>query len=260
MGFGTSDERGGIDWSKAAADYARFRPGPPPSFYARLAAFGTGLPGQRILDLGTGTGVLARTFARQGAVVAGIDVADGQLAMARALAEQEGLAVDFRQASAEATPFADGAFDRITANQCWSYFDKAKAIPEARRLLAPGGMLVITHFSWLTHNDRIGRASEDLIYKHNPRFDTGRWSGEIRSMPQLAEGVRTCGLFWYDEPIEFTRETWRGRIRANRGVGASLGPEAVAAFDAEHDEMLRRIGAEAFTVPHRLDATFYAFD
>jgi hypothetical protein len=133
-------------------------------------------------------------------------------------------------------------------------------VPEARRLLAPGGMLVTSHFSWLTHVDPIGRASEALIYKHNPRFDTGGWSGEIRSMPLLAEGVRTCGLFWYDEPIAFTRETWRGRIRANRGIGASLSADAVATFDAEHDAMLRGMGAESFTVQHRLDATFYAFE
>jgi SAM-dependent methyltransferase len=260
MSFGISDETRGIDWSNASADYARFRPGPPPSFYARLAAFGTGLPGQRILDLGTGTGVLARNFAGQGSIVAGIDVAEGQLARARQLAAEQGLAIDFRHASAEATPFAAGAFDRLTANQCWSYFDKARAVPEVRRLLAPGGMLAVTQFSWLTHNDPIGRASEDLIYKHNPSFDTGRWSGEIRSMPDLAEGVRTCGLFWYDEAIPFTRETWRGRIRANRGVGASLSAHAVAAFDAEHDAMLRVMGAEDFTIPHRIEAAFYAFD
>ncbi|MCI0583479.1 MAG: class I SAM-dependent methyltransferase, partial [Chloroflexi bacterium] len=60
-----------IDWGKTAADYAAHRPGPPETFYEKLAALGVGLKGQRILDLGTGTGVLARSFARRGSVVSG---------------------------------------------------------------------------------------------------------------------------------------------------------------------------------------------
>jgi 2-polyprenyl-3-methyl-5-hydroxy-6-metoxy-1,4-benzoquinol methylase len=72
-----------IDWGKTSLDYSAHRPGPPPSFYHRLAALGVGLPGQSILDLGTGTGVLARQFAQQGATVAGIDIAAEQIAAAQ---------------------------------------------------------------------------------------------------------------------------------------------------------------------------------
>ena len=127
-----------INWSNTSTDYATYRPGPPPRFYAMLHALGVGLPEQRILDLGTGTGVLARQFASQGAQVSGVDVAEGQIEMAQKLAEEEGVTVDFRVSGAESTPFADSRFDAITANQCWLYFDKAQAIPEVQRLLAEG--------------------------------------------------------------------------------------------------------------------------
>jgi 2-polyprenyl-3-methyl-5-hydroxy-6-metoxy-1,4-benzoquinol methylase len=93
-----------IDWSRTSADYARHRQGPPDSFFARFQALGVGLPGQRILDLGTGTGLIARRLARQGSNVAGIDIAAGQLAQARRLAEVEGLSIDFREAPAEEPP------------------------------------------------------------------------------------------------------------------------------------------------------------
>ena len=49
-----------IDWSKTSADYARHRPGPPASFYSKLRAFDIGVRDQALLDLGTGTGLLAR--------------------------------------------------------------------------------------------------------------------------------------------------------------------------------------------------------
>ena len=64
----------GIDWGRTSQDYDHYRPGPPDSFYRKLLALDIGLPDQRILDIGTGTGLLARRFAAQGAHVAGIDV------------------------------------------------------------------------------------------------------------------------------------------------------------------------------------------
>lgn len=249
-----------VDWGKASADYAHYRPGPPPSFYDRLAALGVGLPGQRILDLGTGTGALAREFAKRGAAVAGIDIAEAQLAMARTLAQRATLVVEFRRASAEAIPFADRAFDCITANQCWLYFDKTKAIAEARRLLSAGGLLVTSHFSWLPRLDPVARASEALILKYNPQWTAADWPGEIPAMPRWAETeFRLRAMFWYDEEIAFTRESWRGRIRASRGIGAALGESEIAAFDAEHDALLRRSVGERFTVRHRLDAHLFEF-
>jgi hypothetical protein len=61
-------------------------------------------------------------------------------------------------------------------------------------------------------------------------------------------------MFWFDEAVPFTRESWRGRIRACRGIGASLSDDEVKAFDAAHDELLSRIAPERFTVLHRVDA------
>src|SRR5688572_26452594 len=83
-----------IDWSLTTNDYVAYRSGPPPSFYARLRALGVGLEGQRVLDLGTGTGTLARQLANQGCRVAGIDIAAGQVDAARRLALEAGLEVD----------------------------------------------------------------------------------------------------------------------------------------------------------------------
>jgi len=64
---GEGDPGRAIDWGRTSTDYATHRPGPPASLFERLASFGVGLAGQRILDLGTGTGVMARGFARRGA-------------------------------------------------------------------------------------------------------------------------------------------------------------------------------------------------
>lgn len=257
-----SVDRGrGFDWGKTSRDYARFRPGPPDSFYRRLEALGVGLPGQRILDLGTGTGVLARRFARHGAVVAGCDVAPEQVEMARALAEADGVTVDFRVAPAEQTPFLDHSFDVATANQCWLYFDAPKVVAELRRVLVPGGWIVTSHFNWLPRRDPVAGASEELILKYNPQWSGVDFSGEVPDRPGWADlaTFSLVAMFRYDEAIPFTRETWRGRMRACRGVGAALAPEEVEAFDRELGALLAETTAESFAVLHRLDVHILDF-
>ena len=86
MKLTTIDNEREFDWGKTSQDYAAYRSGHPESFYEVLGALGIGKSGQQILDLGTGTGVLARAFAKPGAVVIGIDIAAYQIAVARALA------------------------------------------------------------------------------------------------------------------------------------------------------------------------------
>ena len=249
-----------IDWGKASGDYSEFRPGPPPSFYARLAALGVGLPQQVILDLGTGTGVLARQFARQGATVTGIDVSEQQILAARQLAAEENLDVEFVVGPVESLPWQTAKFDVAAANQCWLYFDKGKTVRELHRVLKRGGWLVTSHFSWLPRLDPIAKQMEELVLTFNPAWTAADWSGNIPACPKSAEPIFDVrAMFYYDEPIQFTRESWRGRIRACRGIGASMPPEKVAEFDAAHDELLRRIAPDTFTVLHRIDAHIFQF-
>ena len=259
-GLGSRDGDKVIDWGKTSEDYAVHRPGPHPSFFARLAALGIGLEGQRVLDLGTGTGVLARQFARQGSVVQGIDISAEQIAMADQLAKNEELQVEFSVHPAESLPWTEPTFDVVTANQCWLYFDKAQAIAELRRVLRPGGVLVTSHFSWLPRLDEIARRSEQLVLQFNPKWSGADYAGVIPPCPKWAEQVfDVTAMFYYDEPIPFTRETWCGRIRACRGIGATLSPGEVEAFNTAHQELLRRTVPESFTVLHRLDAHVFAF-
>jgi SAM-dependent methyltransferase len=252
---GAIDGGRAIDWSRTSLDYAAHRPGPPQRLFELLAALGVGRPEQRALDLGTGTGLVARELARRGATVSGIDVAPGQIEAARQSAADEGLAIDFVVAAAEACPFAAASFDVAIASQCWMYFDVERTLAELRRVLAPGGRLVTTHFNWLPRLDEIARASEALVLAANPRWQGGDWAGTIAGEPAWAPGRATVeAMFWFDADVPFTRASWRGRMRACRGVGATLAEPEVAAFDAALAAWLDRNAPPAFTIRHRIDA------
>lgn len=250
-----------IDWGKTSQDYASYRPGPPPSFYEKLGAFGIGRPGQRILDLGTGTGVVARQMARQGCRVAGLDISEGQIEVARALATKENLSVDFQVAPAEKLPYSESQFDVVTANQCWLYFDKPKVLQELKRVLSDDGLFVLSHFSWLPRIDPIARASEKLILKYNPAWSANGWNGVIPTEHDWMKGTAVLrSMFFYDVEIEFSRESWRGRMRACRGIGAALTNEEIKAFDKEHDELLKKIAGDTFTITHRIDSSVFSLN
>ena len=243
-----------VDFGKTAADYSRHRAGFPDRLFERLAAFGIGAPGQRILDLGTGTGTLARGFARRGAEVTALDIAPEMLAAAADLAAAEGLQVDFREGGAEATGLPEGAFEVVAAGQCWHWFDSAAAAAEARRLLRPEGRIAICHFDWLPLPGNVVAASEALIRRHNPAWtlDGGDGFHGVHAAALAVAGFLDIESFSFDCGVTYSHEAWRGRIRASAGVSGSLAPAEVAAFDREHAALLAaEFPDDPLIVPHR---------
>jgi SAM-dependent methyltransferase len=231
-----------------------FRPGYPEEFYDLLARLGVGLPGQRILDLGTGTGVLARAFAAHGAEVTGADVAPAQIREAEKLAAKRGLTVRFRVSRAEDLDFPEDSFDAVSAGQSWIYFDAATLKPKLRRWLRDRGWIVLTHLNWLPLEDPVAGRSEDLVRQFNPQWNAHSYRGE--TSPYFNGTLQEFRLVTYHVrrvPLPFTRESWRGRIRACRGVGASLTPDQVQVFDAEHARLLEEIAPPEFSILHQIE-------
>jgi hypothetical protein len=102
--------------------------------------------------------------------------------------------------------------------------------------------------------DEIAKRSEALVFNYNPQWTGGGFSGEVsRQWPKMERFFDVDDFFVFDVPIRFTRESWRGRFRACRGIGASLSPQEVAAFDRDHAELLARTVEPSFCVLHRID-------
>lgn len=247
------------NFGAAASDYARHRPGFPSRLVERLLEQGH-LPTSPAdaLDLGTGTGTLARWWARQGYRVTGLDPDARMLEAAKRLGQAEELSGHYVVGTAEALPFPEHSFDLISAGQCWHWFTQPQACAEIRRCLRPDGVVVVAHFDWLPRPGSLAAATEALILQHNPAWQLGGGDG---LHPQAAKDLAAAGFvvtqsFSEEVAQPFAPEDWRGRIRASVGIAASLTPEGVQAFDQELAALLAKdFPGDVLAVGHLLDIT-----
>lgn len=109
-------------------------------------------PGERILDLATGTGWTSRLVARRGATVTGCDIAEDLLAAARDNAKREHLDIKYQVGDAEDLPFPAGSFDAVVSTVGVMFASNPEAAAkEMARVVRPGGRLAIT--AWLTEGN-----------------------------------------------------------------------------------------------------------
>jgi len=249
-----------VDFGRTAEDYVVHRIGFPDSLFERLQRDGIGSPNQSVLDLGTGTGVLARGFARGGCKVIGLDVSPLLIAESKRLDAQAGLKIDYLLGPAEGIPLPTESVDVISAGQCWHWFDRRAVLGESLRLLRPGGMLLIAAFDWIPFCRNVVELTEELIERHNPAqpkphirlgLGAGLYPSFVRDLSE--GGFEDIQTWSYDQSVRYTHAGWRGRIRASQGVGATLSARQIAAVDEELEQMLRtQFPSDPLLIPHRV--------
>ena len=247
-----------VDFGRTAVDYGAHRAGFPERLFLRLQRLGIGLAGQSLLDLGTGTGALARQFSRQGCGVTGADISLALLEEAERLARQEGLKIAWVQGRAEETGLPSASFDVVSAGQCWHWFERSRAAAEVHRLLRPGGSLLIAHFDWLSRPGNLVEASVKLAMLQRDTPPPAQLSVGIRGTYSLwleeveAAGFTDLETSSFDVEVPYSQVSWRGRMRASALLGATMPQERVEAFDRALAALLTQQDAETLLVPHRV--------
>jgi SAM-dependent methyltransferase len=139
----SESEKGQVNASAAEVYEEFFVPALFQEWPARVADAARIQPGQRVVDVACGTGVLARGIAVRvgpGGSVVGLDINAGMLAVARRQAPE----IEWRQGPAEALPFDSDSFDAVVSQFGLMFFeDRRAAVAEMARVLRPGGRLVV---------------------------------------------------------------------------------------------------------------------
>ena len=207
----------------------------------RLRIFPADLGGRDLVELGCGTAYVCAWAARLGARPVGVDNSERQLAAARAMQEEFGQPFPLVHASAEDVPYPDASFDvAISEHGASGWCDPYRWIPEAARLLRPGGELIFIRNSTLLTlcllddvpagrtllRDQFGlcRIEDDVDEAVTFQLPTGpmirllRDSGfEIEDLIEVQAPEHATSVFDYADPDWSRRwpseEVWKARRR-----------------------------------------------
>jgi SAM-dependent methyltransferase len=210
-------------------------------------------PGERVLDLATGTGWTSRRVAARGARVVGVDIAEDLLAAARERASAQGLPIDYRVGDAEALPFEDRAFDAVISTCGVMFASRPEAAAaELARVVRPGGRLAIT--TWLADGHLFGMFQVMRRYMPAPPapappspFDWGR-PERVQALLGGAFDLRfERGVSYYREPSgEAAWETFSRGYGPTRSLANALDEPRRAALRADfvafHDQFATDLG------------------
>jgi len=145
---------------------------------ARLKVLGD-VSGRRVLELGCGGGQWSRWLAEAGARPVGLDLSLNQLRHAASLLGRAGLRLPLVSADAERTPFCDESFDLVMCDHgAMTFADPHRTVPEAARVLRPGGVFAFSHASplqFVCWDDAKGRVTERLARDY---FGMRAWEQE----------------------------------------------------------------------------------
>jgi SAM-dependent methyltransferase len=207
-------------------------------------------PSDRILDLGCGTGIVARVLRERlggAARLTGLDVNPGMIAKARSLAPD----IEWVEASAAALPFPEHSFEVVLAQQVLQFVpDRLAALREVRRVLTPGGRLIASTWRARAHQplfEALGQVAE----KHLGTGSDKRWSLDGDEL-----GALLAEAGFVDARLDVVSLEERHRsfpIQASTAAAGytSIDPVTMAVIEAEAAAILARHTAASGEITNR---------
>jgi ubiquinone/menaquinone biosynthesis C-methylase UbiE len=197
-------------------------------------------PGDRVLDLATGTGEVALRAAHAGGTVSAIDIAGPMIAKARANAEQKGVSIAFEEGDVEYLPYEDGCFDVLVSNFGLVFApDHANVASELARVVCPGGRLGFT--AWKP-NPKLGELYRRFTEEPIEGREMYEWGREDHVEDMLGEEFELefeDGTLWLE--AESGEEIWK--------LFSESAPPVIA--------LIRRLDAERAEEFHRAFVELY---
>jgi ubiquinone/menaquinone biosynthesis C-methylase UbiE len=202
-------------WSRDANNYNKsaqitMRADEAKKLWQELFAEALGRGKKKILDVGTGPGIVAFMLSELGHDVTGVDLSEGMINNALKNREEYGLKVEFRRGDAEKLPFNDRSFDAVVSRYVlWTVTDPKRALSEWNRVLKPGGRVVIVDGDWQKNKDSLKKKAwhtlslgliaitekkNPLTHEFKPGLRKELWSSSASRPGDDLKYLRECGF------------------------------------------------------------------
>lgn len=162
------------------------------------------LQGRRVLELGSGTGYLQRELRRSGIPSIGLDASPYMLRLARRKIEAAGGTAQLLHGYAQQLPFASGCFSDLVATFPAEYILDSATFAEARRVLQPGGQIVLIDSAYFTRRDAYSAAVEAAYVV----------TQQVRAKDPRPDLLRAAGF----EVVESWVDVGASRVQILRGI------------------------------------------
>ncbi|MEW1907029.1 methyltransferase domain-containing protein [Kitasatospora sp. NPDC085895] len=237
-----------LSFGPVAEQYAAARPTYPAELFDELERFaGRPLAGADVVDVGAGTGIATRLLAARGARVIAVEPSGGMAARLRAVSPE----IPVVKGVGDDLPCHDGSADLVTYAQAFHWTDPGRSVPEALRVLRPGGALALW---WNVKDDTEGWIADQQrrLGRALPSYHAHRSTPQDLAGPLGAHGLR----------VETARLHWARRVTVeshladleSRSYVAVLPPEQRApVLAAERDALLAAHPDGVLDEPYLLD-------
>jgi ubiquinone/menaquinone biosynthesis C-methylase UbiE len=198
---------------------------------ARLMAIVAAGPGDKVLDVACGPGIVACEIAGRGATVTGVDLTPAMIGQARARQANLGLDIDWRVADATRLPFEDGAFDVVVTRYSFHHMpEPGRALAEMARVCARGGRIVVAD---ATPSPRTQAAYDRMETLRDPSHASALTLEQLRALAAEVVGLE-----------EIAHDFHRLDARLETLADAEAMDALVALFEADVAEGADRIGVQ----------------
>lgn len=212
-----------VNFGNVAEKYAKFRNDLPIELMDSLKQRGINFNGQKVVDLGAGTGILSRALQQEGAAVVGVEPSKELIEEAIKIDQEASVTITYENAFSERTPLPDDTYDIVTVMRAWHWFDADKTLAEIKRILKSNGTLIVMDSGFIGRS-KVVLDTLEIIQEHMP-------DGKLKPVGSKSNSTQRINSFpvewfkaWQEHRFDlqetykftynvtFSNEEWCGRV------------------------------------------------